>query len=242
MLLVRVVLLPALLTPDDLAGRTVVVFDVLRATTTMAVALAAGAAAVRVYGSLDDARAAAAAFDGPKLLAGELHARKPDGFDAGNSPAEFTPASCAGRTLLMATTNGTRALVAARAAAVLATGAIVNAAATAEAIIGTGLPVTLLCSGTEGFVSGEDAIGCGAVLDATPDLEPENDAAFLALSAWQAARDRLDLTFRDFRSGHNLGRADLLGDIADVTGLDRLPVACRVTDTAGQLVVRRWAD
>jgi 2-phosphosulfolactate phosphatase len=240
MLPVRVIVLPALLTPTDLAGRTAVVFDVLRATTTMAVALDAGAEAVQVFGSIDDARAAAGTFAGPRLLAGEVHTLRPPGFDTGNSPREFTPEACRGRTLLMATTNGTRALVAARTADVLAIGAIVNAAATARAVVRTALPVTLVCSGTEGHVSGEDLIGCGAVLDAVPGLEPENDAAHLALTAWRAGRDRLAPLFHAFRSGHNLARAGLLSDVDDVVGLDRLDTACRVFTENGGLVVRRW--
>ena len=61
---VDVVLLPKHLEPRHLDGRTVVVFDVLRATTTMAAALAVGVEEIRVFGSLDEAARAAAAHPG----------------------------------------------------------------------------------------------------------------------------------------------------------------------------------
>ncbi|HEX8323628.1 MAG TPA: 2-phosphosulfolactate phosphatase [Tepidisphaeraceae bacterium] len=239
---VRVLSLPSLLTPDALTGRTAVVFDVLRATTTMAYAIAAGAEGVRVFGTLDNARAAAAAFDGPKCLAGELHTLRPPDFDLGNSPADFTVERCQNKTILMATTNGTRALVASQSAGTLLTGAVVNAAATATAVRRIGRPATFVCSGTQGELSLEDLIGCGAVLAHLPDAELENDTARLARIAWTAARDKLGDVFRETFSGHNLKRGGLISDV-DVCGqLDSVAVACRVVPEAGVLVVRRWGD
>src|SRR3954470_1769538 len=96
----KVILLPRDLRPADLDGRAVVVFDVLRATTTMTAALAAGVREVRVFGDLAAARAAAAAFDGPaaeRVLCGEENCLRPPGFDLGNSPGDFGPSACAGR-------------------------------------------------------------------------------------------------------------------------------------------------
>ncbi|MDB5327748.1 MAG: phosphosulfolactate phosphohydrolase-like enzyme [Phycisphaerales bacterium] len=240
---VRVYALPSLLKPENLAGHVVAVFDVLRATTSMAAALSAGATEVQVFGTREDARAARSAASGDAvlpLLAGELDARKPDDFDLGNTPSDFTAERCGGRTILMATTNGTKALVAARSAAVLMTGALANAAATAAAIRGTGLPVTLLCSGTQGEISLEDLVGCGAVIDALGDLTLENDTAHLALAAWQSAKANVSAAFHKTYSAANLGRAGLLADLEFCAVADRFSIACRVTDTAAGLVVRPW--
>src|SRR5213592_719978 len=124
----KVILLPRDLRLADLDGRSVVVFDVLRATTTMAAALAAGVREIRVFGDLESARAAAArAGDTDRLLCGEENCLRPEGFDLGNSPGAFDRALHAGRTMYLSTTNGTRAIVAAREAPVVLTGALVNA-------------------------------------------------------------------------------------------------------------------
>src|SRR5438876_11749475 len=103
----RVVLLPRDLDPEHTSGRAVVVFDVLRATTSMAAALAAGVGEIRVFGDLDAARAAAGrAGAEARLLCGEENCLPPQDFDLGNSPGAFTPGLHAGRTLYMCTTNG----------------------------------------------------------------------------------------------------------------------------------------
>ena len=75
-----VVLLPTDLKPQHLRDRACVVFDVLRATTTMAAALHAGVSEIRLFDHLDAARAAAGACDGPRLLCGEAQCLAPPGF------------------------------------------------------------------------------------------------------------------------------------------------------------------
>src|SRR5690349_2895631 len=110
---VDVVLLPRDLKPGQLKDRACVVFDVLRATTTMAAALAAGVEAIHLFDDLDGARAAASSHRGSKVLCGEAQCVAPAGFDLGNSPGQFV-SSHRGATMFMCTTNGTRALLAAR--------------------------------------------------------------------------------------------------------------------------------
>src|SRR5437764_990278 len=83
---VEVILLPADLRREHLDGRAVVVFDVLRATTTMTAALEAGVREIRVFGDLASAREAAAGFTEPRILCGEEQCLPPEGFDLGNSP------------------------------------------------------------------------------------------------------------------------------------------------------------
>src|SRR6185437_14796876 len=110
---VDVVLLPRNLVPEQVAGRMVVVFDVLRATTSIAAALAAGVREIRVFDSLEGARAAASDVGEERLLCGEHKCLPPQGFDLGNSPGAFGTQH-RGRVMLLSTTNGTRAIVAAR--------------------------------------------------------------------------------------------------------------------------------
>src|SRR5262245_57387196 len=104
-------LLPELTTPEALTGGVVVVIDVLRATTTITTALAAGARRVIPCLDVADARAAAAnSPEGECVLGGERQGLRIEGFDLGNSPNEYTPASVGGKTLVFSTTNGTKAM------------------------------------------------------------------------------------------------------------------------------------
>src|SRR5687768_16826920 len=108
-----VVLLPSLLESSQIAERAVAVFDVLRATTTMTAALEAGIHEILVFDSIDTLRSSTGAHRPDRLLCGELKCLPPEGFDLGNSPGAFSPSAHRGKILLMATTNGTRAICAA---------------------------------------------------------------------------------------------------------------------------------
>ena len=213
-----VVLLPSYLAAQQLEGRSCVVFDVLRATTTIAAALAAGVREIRLFASLDDARAAANAFGGARLLCGEERCLPPPGFDLGNSPGQFSAAH-RDTTLFMCTTNGTRALLAARSAAVVYAGALVNASAVARRLRADERDVILLCAGTNGAVAMEDVLGAGAVLDAL-HAEPASDLARMALDLFRAGRERLGEMLRDAQGGRNVIEAGLPQDIDFAARLD----------------------
>jgi 2-phosphosulfolactate phosphatase len=87
---VDVYLLPALVQPEELTDRTVVVIDVLRATTTIVQALASGATQVVPCQEIADARDLALKLPGPILLGGERGGKQIAGFDLGNSPGEYS--------------------------------------------------------------------------------------------------------------------------------------------------------
>src|SRR4051812_24631184 len=112
-MLIDAVHLPHDLQEHHLRDRMVVVFDVLRATTSMIAALDAGASEIRIFPTLENARECARDFASSKVLCGEDRCMRPNDFDLGNSPREFTRESIEGRALFMSTTNGTRAIVAA---------------------------------------------------------------------------------------------------------------------------------
>ena len=96
------------MTPADVQGRVVLVIDVLRASTTVAVALANGARAVIPFDSSDEVIARAKQFErSDVLLAGERRMHAIPGFDLGNSPREYTREMVEGKTVLLTTTNGT---------------------------------------------------------------------------------------------------------------------------------------
>src|SRR3989454_9086654 len=137
---VAVYFTPLGLNAGDLAGRGVVVIDVLRATTTVVAALANGAKAVIPAATSEEAvRLASNLEKDGVLLAGERQGLKIEGVALGNSPGGMTPAAGAGKTLVLSTTNGTPAPVAAQGGAPGLGGAPLNfkaLAARARAVVG----------------------------------------------------------------------------------------------------------
>jgi len=227
-----VVFLPKDLQPEYLNRRAVVVFDVLRATTSMTAALHGGASEIQVYPNTNAALAASFAFKGSRLLCGEEQCLPPPGFDVGNSPGAFVPDLCASRTILMSTTNGTRAIYAARGASEIFIGALVNAAATAQAVLAAKLDTTLLCAGTNGAVAMEDILGAGAVIDEIErlaEITPQSDCVAIARQLFHSCRDNLLLHLRQTRGGQNIIRARLEPDLEFASRLNFLHVAGKVT-------------
>lgn len=187
----RVHFLPALVAPEALAGRVVVVVDILRATTTILHALANGAVCVRVMQTVDDARLLAQSLTSPYVLGGERGGVKIAGFDLGNSPEEYGAESVGGRTVVFTTTNGTKAMKHARLAERCYVGAFVGFSALCRVLQGKPR-IDILCAGTDGQVTREDVLFAGAVID---DLSLAkgvemvlNDQGAIALDAWRAAK------------------------------------------------------
>jgi 2-phosphosulfolactate phosphatase len=222
-----VALLPRLLEPHHLAGRTVVVLDVLRATTTMAAALAAGVREIHVFASLQEASRAAAGADSSRILCGEEKCLPPAGFDLGNSPGAFRRELHGGRTAYMSTTNGTRAIVAAREAATVLTGALVNASTVARAVAAAGADATLLCAGTGGAVAMEDVLGAGAVmasLERLAAVDVQSDTALIARDLYRARGQDLRAALAEALGGRNVKAAGLAEDIDFAARVDALDV------------------
>ncbi|MBI4637350.1 MAG: 2-phosphosulfolactate phosphatase [Candidatus Rokubacteria bacterium] len=150
---------------DALVASTVLVVDVLRASTTIVAALANGCAAVIPVADAEAARARRAGAGDGALLAGERGGERIPGFDLGNSPLEFVAARVSGRTVILTTTNGTRALLAAAPAAAVGIAAFVNLTAAARWAAARGTDITVLCAGQEGRHSLEDHVCAGLLVD-----------------------------------------------------------------------------
>ena len=221
--------LPALTTADELAGGVVVVIDVLRATTTITTALAAGAREIFPCLEIEDARRKAAELgkQTPALLGGERHGKPIEGFNLGSSPREYTPQTVGDRTIVFTTTNGTKAMQICGKARQVLVGAFVNLSAVAK-VVKSGLPIHLLCAGTDGQVTREDVLFAGAVADRLTSSQPDefelNDQARIARDAWRQvllSGKQLALTLRDTHGGHNLISLGMDQDIADAAQIDR---------------------
>ena len=230
-MLIDVVQLPRDLAPAHVTGRAVVVFDVLRATTTMTAALAMGVEEIFFFPSTADALTAARAFGPAAVTCGEQNCLPPVGFTLGNSPAGFTP-EFRGRTVFMSTTNGTKAIIAAASARELYVGSLLNASAVARVLSVAGLDVTLLCAGTDGAPAMEDLIGAGAVIDAlvSADVATEfgSDVVLIALQLFRTSKNVLVPTLSRTRGGTNVIRNGLQDDIDYAARLDTFDVVGRV--------------
>lgn len=240
---IDVFLLPALAELGDLAGRTVVVIDVLRATTTIVTALASGATQVVPCQDIPDARNLAIELPPPLLLGGERGGKQIPGFDLGNSPAEYSRDVVAGKTIVFSTTNGTRAMLRCKAAGRVLMGAFVNFSAVCRELADQER-LALVCAGTDGHVTREDTLLAGAIVDdlCRSPLRGErsrsgssgyelNDQAEIAADAWQNAvrvlTDRpLGIMLRDSRGGRNLieiGQEDDIDLAAQIDKFDIVP-------------------
>ena len=199
--------LPKFADPEALDGGTVVVIDVLRATTTIVYALAAGAKTIIPCGEIDEARSVAARFlPNERILGGERGGAKIEGFDLGNSPEEYTPERVRGKTVVFTTTNGTRALLHAKRARQILLGAFVNATATVQRLIGQET-VHLLCAGTDGQPTDEDIMLAGMLAEKLRQGGAEyklNDQAIAACDLWRHTLETIQGGCPDFR-GHRRG-------------------------------------
>jgi 2-phosphosulfolactate phosphatase len=218
-------------TPAATASAPVgIVVDVLRATSTIAQALASGYERVYCCAEIDEARALRAQL-GEGLLGGERNAVKIDGFDVGASPREFVGVPQA-KTVIFSTTNGTRAILeaAARCKEVLL-GSLLNLDAVAAAARERGEDVALLCAGFQGQFALDDAYCAGRIVQLLGG-EPSDaaKAADAIARAWPDAHEGL--------LARTYGPPGLEEDIAfcaQVSVLDVVPRLNRMVDGAAEI-------
>ena len=221
---------PLGLAGGDLGGRAIVVIDVLRATTTVVTALANGAKAVIPAATSEEAvRLASNLEKDGVLLAGERKSLKIEGFGLGNSPREMSPAAVAGKTIVLATTNGTPALVVAQGGDPVLVGAPVNFRAVAERarqLLGERGDLVIICAGREKQFAIEDAYTAGRLVKAVKKGMRKvelNDAARAAVAlteqfaTWTEALDHSE-------AARQLADVDLKDDVAFAAQADRFDV------------------
>jgi 2-phosphosulfolactate phosphatase len=187
-------------TPDEAgAAPTGIVIDVIRATSTICQALASGYERVFCAAEVEDARALRNEL-GECVLGGERRAVRIPGFDLGNSPREYLEPE--GTTLVLSTTNGTRAVVAAaqRCERVLIA-SLLNLSAVVEATRAAGEDALVVCAGVQGTLALDDAFVAGRIVEELGwERTDAAEAAARLVSTWSGA----DEAFRASKSGRNL--------------------------------------
>ncbi len=244
----RVHNLPEHVAEHELAHSVVVVIDVLRATSTICQALACGAKEVVPFVEINEALVAAKESRAEIVLGGERGGNRIDGFDLGNSPCEYTSHAIGGRSVLITTTNGTRAMRHARLASRVILGSFLNLSAVA-AYVKDEPCINILCAGTDGQETGEDILAAGGIvhqlcqMPAAPPWQL-NNAAAMAARGWSLLvaksqvegrdlNDQLAAAMRLAPGGRNLIAIGLEQDLVDCAQIDRLSII-------PQLDVREW--
>ena len=219
------------LTPQDVQGRVVAVIDVLRASTTIAVALANGARAVIPLESSEEVATRSKQFErGTVKLAGERRMLKMDGFDLGNSPLEHTREAVEGQTVLLTTTNGTTALLAVQGARDVVVASYVNLTAVSTMLrtaLRGGADITLVCAGQDRKFALEDAACAGRYVHHVSrrlnglDM---NDAALAASLIDKKYGDNLMRLYNTAAHGRALAAAGFGEDLIAAAAVDSYPV------------------
>ena len=187
-------------TPDEAGSApTGIVIDVIRATSTICQALSSGYEQVYCAAEVDEARALRDAL-GDGVLGGERKAVRIPDFDLGNSPREYLEA--VGATLILSTTNGTRAVVAAahRCERVLVA-SLLNLDAVVAAARAHGEDVLVVCAGVQGTLALDDAYVAGRIVELLDwGRTDAAEAAARLVTTWSGAEE----AFRASKSGRNL--------------------------------------
>jgi 2-phosphosulfolactate phosphatase len=223
---------PAGLAPQEVAGRPVFVVDVLRATTVICAALSSGARGIVPVGSVDEAsRLAQTLGPGDVILMGERNCQPIEGFSLGNSPLEMTEAAVKGKTLVMTTTNGTRALLAAQGASEVYVAAASNltvAGARAREMLQTRKDLVIVCAGKEAQFGLDDAYAAGRLaleaLDGRRRRKGLNDAALVAVDLARRFGKGWERPLTLSASGRHLASLGMAADVAEAAREDAYPV------------------
>jgi 2-phosphosulfolactate phosphatase len=223
----------------DLSDTVCVVFDVLRATSSMITALANGASGLIPVAEISEAVALReknpdillAGERGGLRILGDLTGNLP--FDMGNSPREFTRDKVEGRTIAITTTNGTRALRSCARAWTILVSSFLNLRATADLLLGEPpARLTLICSGTYEHAAYEDVLAAGALCDL---ISPAYNSATISDGAEVARRlyllDKDDLTAAmawSWNARRLLANADLADDVPFCLTEDRFSLVAEM--------------
>ena len=215
----------------DTVGRLVAIVDVLRASTSVATALGNGARTVIPVEGADEVIMRAREFERSEIrLAGEQKMLPIAGFDLGNSPQDFTREAVEGKTILITTTNGTRALLGVQGARDIVIASYVNFTAVLtlmKVAASSNTDIAIICAGEEGSFTLEDAACAGRYVRAIPkrsDSVSVNDAAAASVLIEKKYGDNIAKVFKESSHGQALQEAGFGADLAAAAEVDAYPV------------------
>lgn len=240
---ITVALTPKLLREPE--THAVAVVDVLRATSSLVTMFERGLLRALMSPNLRHARTLAQRNF--SLLCGEVGAVPPAGFDFGNSPAEFAETSFRGKSAVIYTTNGTKALGAAAKAPVALAASLLNRRAAARRLVDEaakrGVDICVMCAGRErgAAYSLEDSVAAGAIVEAVREVDGTvhmTDGSWAALHLWRFYRGDAMRAFRQSVHGRALASMGFDRDLEFVSQLDRYDAVPIVYDEDGTVTLR----
>ena len=208
---IDVCLSPDLMHLYTVEDKTVVVVDILRATSCMTTAFAHGIKSIKPFASLEDCLAMKSQ---DHYTAGERNGEKVDGFDLGNSPFEYMVENLKGKQIAFTTTNGTQAIAKSLGAREILIGSFLNLTAIINYLRKGSNNVLVVCAGWKGRVNLEDTLFAGAVVEGLKDLlKPDCDAPLMAQHLYNSAKHDMVDFLKDSSHVKRLNRLDIHKDI-----------------------------
>ncbi len=223
---------PALFAELSSVNKRVVVIDVLRATSTICSALYHGMNSVI---TVADTGEAASYIGVGHIVAAERQGKIAEGFQYGNSPLTYQDKKFKDKTLILTTTNGTKALEASKAADELLCGAFVNLDALSEYMYLNPMDSILLCAGWRNQISFEDSLFAGAIIKKlSHHYIAKDDASLLAVSLYEKYSHNL---FDALKGSNHFKRLSSLGNLEDIRYCSSLNVAPLIPRWTGKQFV-----
>lgn len=208
-------------------GRNVIIIDVLRATTTICTALHNGAREVIPTPDIEHATKISSNLSSDsRLLGGERQGKKIDGFDLGNSPAEYAPEIVKNKSIIFTTTNGAGAIYKCRYASTALVASFVNMSAIVDTVVEIGGTWTILCSGRQGAFSVEDATCAGMIISKVmerTEVDTE-DAGLTALILYKNSKRSILGMMKKSMHGKYLISIGFEEDLKYCSGVDSVPI------------------
>lgn len=232
---VDVLPIPAGVSPAVVETATVVI-DVFRASTTIVTALDSGARCVLPVADVEQAvRLAEPYGEGEVLLGGERDSLRIDGFDLGNSPAEYSRETVAGKVIVFTTTNGTAALSAVAGARRVLIGCFLNLSAVSAALVGE-TAITVVCAGNNDRLSLEDFACAGAlVARLVPHATQLGDGALAARAVWRNLGRSLGRNLLATEHASRLRELGFAADLEFALRIDSIPIVPQLVE--GRIVI-----
>lgn len=219
---IDVCLSPDLMHLYETGDRTVVVVDILRATSCMTTAFATGIDSIMPFASLEDCRAMK---DQGYLTSGERDGKKVEGFDLGNSPFEYMDDRLKFKKIAFTTTNGTQAIARSMGAREIVIGSFLNLSAVAAHIRKSPNDVLVVCAGWKGKFNLEDTLFAGALIETLADVVTlECDAPQASRSLYDIAKGDLFEFLKEASHVKRLAGLNIFEDIRFCLTIDRYPV------------------
>ena len=208
---IDVCLSPDLMHLYDVQERTVVVVDILRATSCMVTAFAHGVESIAPFSDLE----ACKSMKGKGYItSGERDGKKVIGFDKGNSPFEYMGADIRGKKLAFTTTNGTQAIEKAKGARKIIIGSFLNLSSVAKYLLFGENSVLIICAGWKGKVNLEDTLFAGAIMEKLRNhIEADCDAPLAAQHLYNLAKDNMMKFLSNSSHVKRLNRLNIQKDI-----------------------------